>query len=183
MKKLFAVLLVSLMLAAAFAGCTNTPNTPDPTEAPVATDAPATEAPATEAPATEVPATDEPVADNTVNLMDMYTVTDPEGVEYDQRTALYMPYIEGSEEYNAGMRYSFMVFYGKDGQGVYLYTVSIFDTEENAAAYAAQNEVEADGTAVVMTNDATFFAAMSAFIPDLQTWIDNNMMSGYMELD
>ena len=72
MKKLFATLLVVVMVAALFAGCAN--NTVDPAAAPQqanaptildtpATDAPATDAPATAAPATDAPATDAPATD------------------------------------------------------------------------------------------------------------------------
>ena len=186
MKKFFAVLLVALMSLTLLVGCTKPADKPaDPTEAPKATDAPeVTEAPATEAPEVTEEPTAEPAADNTLNLMDMYTLTDPEGVEYDTRTALYMPFIEGNDEYASGQRHSFCVIYAKDGQGVYMYNVTIFDTEENAAAYGAQvPEAEIDGTAAIETSDAAFFQAMSAFIPDAQTWVDNLMASGYMELD
>ena len=120
---------------------------------------------------------------NTVNLMDMYTVTDPEGVEYDQRVALYAPVIQGNDEYDEGQRELFVVLYGKDDQGVYMYTVMIFDTEAHAAAYAAEKGYTVDGKAVINKNDASFFVAMSSFIPNFQTWIDNNKLSGMIELD
>lgn len=119
-----------------------------------------------------------------VNLMDMYSVEDPEGVEYDQRTALYMPVLESDELYASGARHVFSVYYGKEGKGVYLYAVTIFDSEESASAY--QESVgagEVDGTAHIGTSDADFFTAMESFIPDLQTWIDNSMASGMIEVE
>ena len=184
MKKLIAVLLVAVMAVSLFAACSGNNDKPaDPTEAP-ATEVPATEVPATEVPVTEVPATPEPEpVDNTVNLMDMYSVTDPEGVEYDKRVALYAPILESDENYASGQRYFFVVLYGKDDQGVYMYNVFIFDTEEHAAAYAAENNCTADGKAAVSSNDASFFVAMSSFIPNFQAWIDNNLQSGMIELD
>ena len=58
-----------------------------------------------------------------------------------------------------------------------------FETEDEAAAYAEANGGTADGAAAVSTSDASFFAAMASFIPDLATWIDNNKASGMMELE
>lgn len=121
---------------------------------------------------------------SSVNLMDLYSVEDPEGLEYDQRTALYMPVLESDESYASGARHLFTVYYGKEGKGVYLYTVTLFDSEESAAAYLeTAGAGEVDGTAHVTTSDAEFFAAMESFIPDLQTWIDNSMASGMIEVD
>lgn len=154
MKKLLAILMILVMTAGIPVACS----------APAATEN-------TEAPSNEV------------NLLDMYTVKDPEGVEYDQRVALYAPVIPSADEYADGQRELFVVFYGKDNQGVYMVTVVIFDTEENAATYAAEKGYTADGKAVISTNDTSFFVAMSSFIPDLQTWIDNNQQSGMIELD
>ncbi len=121
---------------------------------------------------------------STVNLMDLYTVEDPEGVEYDQRVALYKPFLESDDHYADGAREMFFVYYGKDGKGVYMYNVEIFESEESAAAYLETAGVgEVDGKAYVATSDADFFAAMESFIPDLQTWIDNCMASGMIEVD
>ena len=120
----------------------------------------------------------------TVNLMDMCTVEDPEGLEYDQRTALYMPILESDDSYATGARHLFTVYYGKDGKGVFMYAVTVFYSEESAAAYLeATGAGEVDGTAHIGTSDADFFTAMESFIPDLQTWIDNSMASGMIELD
>lgn len=120
---------------------------------------------------------------STVNLMDLYTVTDPEGVEYDQRVALYKPVLESDEHYADGARESFCVLYGKDGKGVYMYSVETFETQEQAEAYLAESEVgKTDGSVYINETDADFFAAMEAFMPDLQSWIDNMMLSGMMEL-
>ncbi len=119
-----------------------------------------------------------------VNLMDMYSVKDPEGLEYDQRVALYAPVLESDETYEAGRRQTFAVLYGKDGKGVYMYNVDIFDTEDSAKAYAETSDNgTVDGTAVVATSDAAFFTAMESYIPDLQTWIDNLMQSGLIEVE
>ena len=156
MKKLISLVLLAVMSLALFAGCSGTG-----------------------APAGETTA----YVGNKVNLYDMYTVTDPEGVEYDKRVALYAPVLESDENYASGQRDFFVVLYGKNDQGVYMYNVFIFDTEANAAAYAAGHNCTADGKAAISSNDASFFVAMSSFIPNFQTWIDNNLQSGMIELD
>ena len=156
MKKLISLVLLTVMSLALFAGCSGTG-----------------------APVGETTA----YVGNKVNLYDSYTVTDPEGVEYDKRVALYAPVLESDENYASGQRDFFVVLYGKDDQGVYMYNVFIFDTEEHAAAYAAEHNCTADGKAAVSSNDASFFVAMSSFIPNFQTRIDNNLQSGMIELD
>lgn len=159
MKKIFAILMSVLMLAGMLAGCGNQGTNGGDTK-PKEGDA------------------------STVNLMDMYSIKDPEGVEYDKRVALYMPVLESDESYATGSRHVFVVLYGKDGQGVYMYNVEIFDSEESAAAFQAEaGNGKVDGTAYISESDATFFAAMAEFIPDFQTYIDNMMMSGMVELD
>ena len=116
-----------------------------------------------------------------VNLMDYYTVTDPAGVDYDQRVALYMPVLESDEHYADGCREVFTVLYGK---GVYMYNVEIYETEEQATAYMeSAGNGEVDGTAYVTTSDAAFFTAMESFVPDFDTWVNNMMASGMMELE
>ena len=120
----------------------------------------------------------------TVNLMDYYTVTDPAGVDYDQRIALYMPVLESDEHYADGCREVFTVLYGKDGKGVYMYNVEIYETEDQATAYMeSAGNGEVDGTAYITTSDAAFFTAMESFVPDLDTWVNNMMASGMMELE
>ena len=188
MKKLICVLIVVLMAAALTAGCSGSTKPAEPTSAPVVTDAPATEVPATEVPATEAPATEapteEPAADDTVNLMDMYTVTDPEGVEYDTRRVFHSETPEDDFFYGSGLRHSFNVIYGKDDKPVYMYSVSVFETEEQAAAYAEEEEAgTVDGNCVVGVTDASFFEMMASMIPDLQGWIDNLITSGMTEID
>ena len=159
MKRLFAVWMAAMMLVCTLAGC-GAKNTGDGKTEPAQED------------------------DSVVNLMDMYFVKDPEGVEYDQRVALYMPILESNEHYADGARHLFSVFYGKEGKGVYLYPIELFDSEESAAAYRDTTEAgEVDGTAYITTSDASFFTAMESFIPDLQTWINNSMASGMLELD
>ena len=190
MKKLIAVLIVVVMTVSLFAACSGNNNKPaDPTAAPVTdapvTEAPATEVPATEVPATEVPATEEPAVDNTVNLMDMYTVTDPEGLEYDQRIVLYAEITEEYDEtmYAAGIRHDFVVVYGKDNQGVFSYEVLVLETEEQAAEYAERNEGTQDGVCAILESDASYFEMMSAFLPDLQAYIAMMVGMGMTELD
>lgn len=122
--------------------------------------------------------------DSVVNLMDMYSVKDPEDVEYDQRVALYMPVLENDESYASGARHIFSVIYGKDGKGVYMYDVEVFDSEESATAFKdASGEGKVDGNVYVSGSDETFFAAMESFIPDFQTWVDNMMASGMIEVE
>ena len=184
MKKLISVILVVLMAAALFAGCSGSTDKPaDPTAAP-ATDAPATEVPATEAPVVTEAPTEEPAAENTVNLMDMYTVTDPEGVEYDTRRVFHSETPEDDYFYGSGLRHSFNVIYGKDDKAVYMYSVSVFETEEQAAAYVEEEEAgTVDGNCVVSVTETSFFEMMASMIPDLQGWIDNLITSGMTELD
>ncbi len=159
MKRLLALLMTALMLVGVLAGCGG-----DPSD--------------------KKDGSGDAAGSTEVNLMDMYTVKDPEGVEYDQRVALYMPVLESDEEYAGGKRYVFSVIYSKDNKGVYMYNVDIFDTEESAKAYLEENgNGVVDGSAVVTESDADFFATMEAFIPDAQTWIDNMMASGMMELE
>jgi len=120
----------------------------------------------------------------TVNLMDMYTVTDPEGVEYDQRIALYKPILESDDHYADGCRYMFSVLYGKEGKGVYMYSVEIYETEKQAADYQATTGTgEVDGVVYVVTSNADFFASMESFVPDLDTWINNLSESGMTEIE
>ncbi|MGI6254733.1 MAG: hypothetical protein ACOYJZ_03775 [Acutalibacter sp.] len=122
--------------------------------------------------------------DSQVNLMDMYTVTDPEGVEYDQRVALYAPVLESDENYAAGQREIFAVLYGKDGKGVFMYDVIVFDTEDSANAYRQDAGAgEVDGTVYVKESGADLFAAMESYVPTFQTWIDNMMASGMVEVE
>lgn len=122
---------------------------------------------------------------NPVNLKDMYTVYDPEGVEYDQCTVLYAEITEEYDEtmYAAGIRHNFCVIYGKDNQGVFMYEVSAFETEEQASAYAKKNDGKQDGAFVVTESDASYFSMMSAFLPDLQAYIDMMVSMGMTKLD
>ena len=193
MKKIVSVLIAVIIAAALFAGCSGSTQPAEPTAAPVVTEAPATEAtatevPATETPATEVPATEEPteepVADNTVNLMDLYTVTDPEGVEYDTRRVFHSETTEDNYYYASGLRHEFNVLYGKDDKAVSMCSVMVFETGEQAAAYVEEEESgTVDGSCVVTVSDASFFEMMSAVIPDLQGWIDNLTTSGMTEIE
>ena len=189
MKKLIALLLIAVMAVSLFAACAGNQTKPaDPTAAPVVTDAPAAEVPETEAPAAEVPETPESApADNFVDLNGFYTITDPEGVEYDQRIVLYDELSEEDEDdatmYDLGIRHDFVVVYGKDNQGVFSYEVVVLETEEQAAAYAERNGGTQDGTIVVLESDASYFEMMSAFLPDLQTYIDFMAGMGLTVLD
>lgn len=150
------------------------------TESSQPTAAPSASAPAETAGAEASPA----VADNQVDLNGVYTVTDPEGVEYDTRVALYRPVLETEEHYADGCRDLYTVLYGLDGKGVYMYSVEVYDTAADAEAYAAeQSSGEVEGNIFVSTSDAAFFTAMESFMPDLNAWIDSQMASGMMEID
>lgn len=155
MKKNIVTLLTLVMLACAFTGCGKT-------------DAP-----------------DASTEDSSVvNLMDMYSVEDPKDVAYDQRTVLYMPVLESSDHYADGARHLFSVLYGKEGKGVYMYNVEVYEEAEQAAAYKEQAQIgEVDGAVYITESNADFFVEMEAFIPDLQAMIDNLMASGMMEID
>lgn len=186
MKKIVSLLIAAVMVVALFAGCTGSNKPADPTAAP-ATEAPATDAPATEVPATEVPVTEapteEPAADNTVNLKDFYTVTDPEDLEYDVRKVFYSETTEDNFFYASGLRHEFNVLYGKENKGVYMYSVMVFETEEQATAYVEEEEAgTVDGNCVVTVTEMSFFEMMSSMIPDLQGWIDNLTTSGMTEI-
>ena len=119
-----------------------------------------------------------------INLNDMYTLTDPEGLEYDERYVMYMPILESDETYAQGKRYFFSVLYGLENKGQYMYSVEIFETEEQAAAYQeAAGNGRVDGKAVVTENNADFFVAMEAFIPTLEDWVNSQKQSGMMDVE
>lgn len=156
MKRVIAILLALLALSCVLTGCSSQEN--------------------------EVPEDGEESSD-TVNLMDVYSVTDPENLEYDRRVALYMPVLESDEHYSDGCRSLFTVLYGLDGKGVFMYSIEIYETEADAEAYqAASGSGEVDGTALVTTSDAAFFTAMESFVPDLDTWVSNLEASGMIEI-
>ena len=186
MKRLIVLAMAMGLLMGILGGCgqANQPANDSQSSAPSA-ESPAAESPAAESPDAEPASSDGGAAEsNTVDLMGMYTVTDPEGVEYDTRVALYMPVIESDEHYADGCRYIFCVLYGLENKGVYMYNVEIYETPEQAEAYMAQaGNGEVDGTACIVASDASFFAAMESFVPDLDTWINNQMASGMMELE
>lgn len=172
MKRFAAIAIVLVLMLGVLSACGTESGKPSP--------APAETTPAETAPNESAA----PVADNQVDLNGVYTVTDPEGVEYDTRVALYRPVLETEESYAAGCRDIFTVLYGLDGKGVYMYSVEVFETEEEAEAYAATQSVgEVDGKVYVTSSDASFFTAMESFIPDLNSWIDSQMASGMMEID
>ena len=76
------------------------------------------------------------------------------------------------------------MLYGKDGKGVYMYTVAILESEEAAEAYQEMMEAgTVDGKVYVESADASFFAMMEAFIPDLQTYITTLEDAGMTKLD
>jgi len=155
-KKLTVTLLTLLMMVGALAGCASKSNE---SKAPQK-------------------------FDSKVNLMDMYTVTDPEGVDYDARYAMYMPILENSEDYNSGARYMFTVIYGKENKGQYMCTVEIFETEDQALAYQAEAGCgTVDGKAYINENDATFFATMESFVPTVADWVSNQKQNGMMDIE
>ena len=200
MKKIFALLLSILLVLCVLAGCAQqTPNTTT-TEKPAADPTGNVSTTTTAAPntTTAVPNTttagsgdvDDPgmpevtVDGSTINLMGVHTVSDPEGVAFDKRTILYMPILETDDHYADGARELFCIIYEKDTKGVYMINVELFETADQAAAYAtAQKNGEAKGAAYENISNADFFIAMEAFIPDAKTWIDNMMLSGMMEIE
>ena len=199
MKKLFALLLSIILMLCVLAGCTQQiPNTTT-TKKPVADPTGDVNTTTTGTPITTtgIPTTtggsgdvDDPgmpevtIDGSSINLMGIHTVSDPEGVAFDKRTILYMPILETDEHYADGAREIFCIIYEKDTKGVYMINVELFETADQAAAYVAtQKNGEAKGSAYENSNNADFFIAMEAFIPDAKTWIDNMMMSGMMEIE
>lgn len=180
MKPVSAMVLTVVLASCVLMGCSASSGSTAAPESPATSESSAAQQPEE----TVSAASAESGSADTVDLMGMYTVTDPEGVDYDLRVALYQPVLESDEDYASGMRYNFSVVYGKDGKGVYMYSVSVFDTAEDAQAYldSAQNGT-VEGDVYVNTNDATFFTAMESFIPDVNTWINNMQASGMMELE
>lgn len=173
MKRFAAIAIVLVLMLGALSACGTESGKPSP--------APAETTPAETAPAESAAAS---VADNQVDLNGVYTVTDPEGVEYDTRVALYRPVLETEESYAAGCREMYTVLYGLDGKGVYMYNVEVYDTEADAEAYASEQSAgEVEGNIYVGTSDAAFFTAMESFVPDLNAWIDSQMASGMIEID
>lgn len=177
MKRFAAMLMTLLLLVCVLPGCSSTKETGS-------TNGPESSASTGSAAASNDAASSDSDDSSTVNLMDYYTVSDPEGVDYDQRIALYMPLLESDEHYADGCRELFTVLYGKDGKGVYMYNVEIYETEEQATSYMeTAGSGEVDGTAYITTSDEAFFTAMESFVPDLDTWVSNMMASGMMELE
>lgn len=187
MKRFIAILMTSLLLLCLLAGCSSSGKTAtgsSSTGSGNASSAASSADASSSAAASGSSAAVEGGDSSTVNLMDYYTVTDPEGVDYDQRVALYMPVLESDEHYADGCREVFTVLYGKEGKGVYMYNVEIYETEEQATAYMeSAGNGEVDGTAYITTSDAAFFTAMESFVPDFDTWVNNMMASGMMELE
>lgn len=188
MKRFIAILMTSLLLLCLLAGCSSSGKTATGSSSSTgsgnASSAASSADASSSAAASGSSAAVEGGDSSTVNLMDYYTVTDPEGVDYDQRVALYMPVLESDEHYADGCREVFTVLYGKEGKGVYMYNVEIYETEEQATAYMeSAGNGEVDGTAYITTSDAAFFTAMESFVPDFDTWVNNMMASGMMELE
>jgi hypothetical protein len=127
---------------------------------------------------------DEPKKETSVDLQGNYTVKDPEGLEYDTRSAIYMPNIAGDGIYEKGGKVSYVVIYSLEKKGKYMFNVQVFDTEENAAAYQKeQGKGTVDGKVVVVENDENFFIQMESFMPTADDWINNMKQSGFMDLE
>jgi hypothetical protein len=121
-----------------------------------------------------------------VNLKGMYTVKDPNGVDYDARYALYKPVIKSDDDYAKGIRYIFSVIYSKANKGQYLYSVDIFETEKQAKAYMSSDgkgKGKVDGKAYVTESAADFFAKMAAYMPTADDWVKNQKQSGMMDIE
>lgn len=178
MKRILAIVLTLVMLTAVLAACAPADNNTEGT-----TTAPTSTAPTTTAPTTTAPTT-APVVNNTVNLMDIYTITDPEGVEYDERVVLHMAYAAGDGMYEEGYRHSFIVVYGKETVPVFSYNVDVFETADQAEAYKVMAEGgETDGNVYYSTITADFFAMMAAMIPDVASYIALQTDAGYAKLE
>lgn len=182
MKRFIAIFMTLLLVLCVLTGCSSSGKTA--TSSGNATSAQSSADASSSAAASGSSAAAEGGDSASVNLMDYYTVSDPEGVDYDQRVALYMPILESDEHYADGCREMFTVLYGLEGKGVYMYNVEIYETEEQATAYMeSAGNGEVDGTAYITTSDAAFFTAMESFVPDFDTWVNNMMASGMMELE
>ena len=119
----------------------------------------------------------------TVNLMDQYTISDPAGVDYDQRRVFYERIKQDDNRYAIGLRTSFCVLYGKGEKGVYMYNVDVFDAPESAAAYMeVANGVEVDGKVCISKTDKDYFVKVERTYPNFQAWVDNLKESGMTEL-
>ncbi len=178
MKRTLAILLSVVLTISLLAACTPADNNTEGT-----TTAPTSTAPTTTAPTTTAPTT-APVVNNTVNLMDIYTITDPEGVEYDERIVLYKTYAAGDGMYEEGYRYSFIVVYGKETAPVFSYNVDVFETADQAEAYKVLAEGgQTDGNVYYSTIAADFFAMMAAMIPDVASYIALQSDAGYAKLE
>lgn len=179
MKRIRTVLPALLVLACVLTGCAA--NSASSAPAASSTAASASAAQSSAAPADSAAASDS--ASDTVNLMDLYTVTDPADVSYDRRVVLYKPLIESDDHYADGCRDTFTVLYGLNGKGVYMYSVEIYETAEQAQAYRdAADNGEVDGNVYITTSDAAFFTAMESFVPDFDTWVNNMTASGMMDI-
>lgn len=122
--------------------------------------------------------------ENSVDLQGNYTVKDPEGLEFDKRTVIYKPSIEGDDEYDKGVRVSYVVIYSLDQKGKYMFNVQTFDTEEHAKAYQKeQGKGTVYGKVFVLENDENFFIKMESFIPSSDDFINNMKQSGFMDLE
>jgi hypothetical protein len=110
-------------------------------------------------------------------------LTEPEGLEYDNRTILYKPYIQGEDEYSKGDRTSYVGIYSLKNKGKYMFTVEVFDTKAHASAYLkSDGKGTVDGNVWIGRNDETLFIKMASFVPTAGDWIKNLKQSGYMEL-
>lgn len=184
MKRTLAIVLSVVLTLSLLAACIPTDNnTEGTTTAPTST-APTTTAPTTTAPTTTAPTTTAPVVNNTVNLMDIYTITDPEGVEYDERIVLYKTYSAGDSMYEEGYRHSFIVVYGKESAPVFSYNIDVYETADQAEAYKVLAEAgETDGNVYYSTVTGDFFAMMAAMIPDVASYIALQTDAGYAKLE
>lgn len=182
-KKVFSMVLVLCVLVGAFTGCAKKNDSSDKkvsTEQAISTEKVAN----TENSVSASEASTQKGGAKEVNLNGMYTVKDPAGVDYDTRTALYKPVVNTDDTYAEGDRYSFMVIYGKEGKGQYMYAVEIFETADQATAYQKKaGKGTVDGKAVVVTSDATFFQKMESFMPTVDDWVNNSKESGMMPVE
>ena len=82
-----------------------------------------------------------------------------------------------------GIRHDFVVAYGKDNTSLYAYEVLVFETEEQAAAYAEQQGATQDGTVAILISDADYFDMMGSFLPTFESYITMMVSMGMTKLD
>lgn len=138
LKTITALILIT-MLIAAFAGCAGSQNISEPTAVPASENSQAQEP----AKATEAPVADDPAASNEFKIVvnDNLTITDPEGLDFDERAVLFADINNPTLQMYVGMGVNvdmlYMVVYAKDGVVIAEYSYYVFADEASAATFQA----------------------------------------------